>query len=49
MRGGGGGGGGREAVCFDYFLLEGDDLRGGAGAGDEPDLRLADKSGETLR
>lgn len=24
-------GGGREAVCFDYFLLEGDDLRGGRG------------------
>lgn len=35
------------AVCFDYFLLEGEDLRGQGGeASEQPDLRLADERQE---
>lgn len=37
------------AECFDYFLLEGDDLRGRRGTSNWPDPRLADKSEETKR
>lgn len=44
---GGGGGSAGGAVCFDYFLLEGEDLRGQGGeASEQPDLRLADERQE---
>jgi len=36
-------------VCFDYFLLEGEDLRGGGGGRVSSDLTLSEKRRETSR